>query len=101
VYLAAPELPPDTITYRDGGKDPGNLTPRPGHDEDGLSFDLNLPDPPYVVLRAGDAQDSGFSVVNDHDTHVAVTVPDMTEWLGKRDSVWTQLLQSNVTAVKR
>jgi RHS repeat-associated protein len=82
------------------GRNPGNLTPRPGKDDDGLSFDLNPFDGEQVVTTAGEARGSGFIVNNDHDSHVNVSVPDMDDWIGKRDSPWTDRLRDIVRKFK-
>lgn len=48
------------------------------------------------VLALHSGEGVGFSVENDEGDHVLVSAPDMSEWLGQRDSIWTQRLKSIV-----
>jgi hypothetical protein len=89
-------LPGDTTIYRGGGSNPGNLTPRPGTDDNGLSFNLQPRSGPNVWTTVRQAVNSGFKVLQDGADHVSVSVDNMEEWLGNRESQWTTTLKGIV-----
>ena len=97
------DIPPDTPVYRGGGTSPGELTPRPGKDDAGLSFNLN-PTPSSsgtnVTTTVQNLVNNGFKAVNDWGDHVLVSIEDTGSWVGDRGSDATRLLKTIVTKIK-
>ena len=91
----------DTVIYRYGGTNPGNLTPRK-KDVSGLSFST-LPPPPGVsaaVTTVGALNSTGVvRAVKDGPTHISVVPVNATmqDWITEgSQSVWTGAVKSVV-----
>lgn len=94
---ATTTLPDDTVIYRYGGTNPGNLTPRQKDMHSGLSFST-IPRPGAACTTIGAVNATGvLMAVQDGPTHVTVrpiggTVKD---WIkGGANSIWTKTLKS-------
>jgi len=98
--IAYPKLPDDTVVYRYGGTNPGNLTPR--KTDTGLSFSL-VPPPPgkgAAVTTIGALNATGLvQATRDGVTHVSVTPVGVSvqDWIDAgNSSIWTAAVKSVV-----
>ena len=101
----AKPLPPDTVIYRYGGTNPGNLTPKFKDRGNGLSFSLTPPiSGEAAVTTIGAINSTGVVwAVRDGVNHVSVRPIGATtlDWIGAgSNSVWTKAVKSVVVRYK-
>ena len=98
---AIPKAPPkkETVIYRYGGTNPGNLTPKEKDKGSGLSFStIPMPGAAMTTIEALNATGVVYAV-QDNATHVSVRPVGATveDWINAgSSSVWTQAVKSVV-----
>ncbi|MEA5015627.1 MAG: DNRLRE domain-containing protein [Candidatus Limiplasma sp.] len=91
-YAISTPAPTPSVTpiYRRGGYTYRNLTPRPGVDLNGLSFQLTIPPGRYVATTMEAINATGvLTAFQDKPNHVAVTprnITELSEWAATRDN---------------
>ena len=90
----------DTVIYRRGGTNPGNLTPKVKDIDSGLSFST-MYTPGSATTTIGEVNATGvLKAVQDGATHVSVTPvhATMADWIAAGSkSIWTTALKFIVT----
>ena len=93
------DSPKETVIYRYGGTNPGNLTPKVKDKYTGLSFST-IPQPGAAMTTIEALNATGLVyAVRDNVTHVSVRPVGgtMEDWINAgADSVWTQAVKSVV-----
>ena len=97
--ITIPDMPKQTVIYRYGGTNPGNLTPREKDRYTGLSFST-IPKPGAAMTTIEALNATGIVyAVQDSATHVSVrpVYATMDDWirLGS-NSIWTMAVKSVV-----
>ena len=98
---ALPKNPPkkNTVIYRYGGTNPGNLTPKGKDKGSGLSFStIPMPGAAMTTIEALNATGVVYAV-QDNATHVSVRPvgATMEDWINAgSSSIWTQAVKSVV-----
>ena len=100
----APAIPKDlpkkeTVIYRYGGTNPGNLTPKAKDKDSGLSFStIPMPGAAMTTIEALNATGVVYAV-QDNAVHVSVRPvgATMEDWINAgSSSIWTQAVKSAV-----